>query len=312
MTALAQAVDDALLGAPVELRTPAVRPSLAEARAWCKRLAESHYENFHVATGLLPKRMRVHFQAIYAYCRVADDLGDEVGNSVLATQLLTSWRAMLDEFYERTEESRHPVFVALAETVRVCGIPKEPFADLLVAFQQDQTKVRYATWDDLMDYSRYSANPVGRLVLHVAGERDERAMLLSDKICTALQLANFWQDVSSDWDRGRVYLPQDAMQRHGVTEQDLAERRATQAYRDLLKELVERTRAMFAEGRAITWLVGRDLRPTLGLFVAGGEAILDSIEGMNYATAEQRPHLGKGTKLRLLARAAWGKVTTWV
>jgi squalene synthase HpnC len=255
--------------------------------------------------------MRVHFRAIYAYCRVADDLGDEVGDRELATRLLTAWRAMLDECYERPEQSRHPVFVALAETVKACGIPKQPFVDLLVAFQQDQTKVRHATWQELVDYSRYSANPVGRLVLHVAGVKDERAMLLSDKVCTALQLANFWQDVSADWERGRVYLPQDAMQRFGVTEQDLAARRATPEFCAMQKELVERTRAMFAEGKAITALAGRELRPTLGLFVAGGEAILDAIAAMGYATAERRPHLGKVVKLRLLARAAWGRVMSW-
>jgi len=166
-----QRIDDTLAGAPVEYRTPAARPTLAEAQAWCKNLAETHYENFHVATRFLPKRLRPHFQTIYAYCRVADDLGDEVGDPALSLELLASWRAMLDECYDAPERSRHPVFVALAETVQECAIPREPFADLLKAFALDQTKTRYESLAELEEYARYSANPVGRLVLYMAGLR---------------------------------------------------------------------------------------------------------------------------------------------
>lgn len=303
-----QQIDDGLAGAPAAYLTPAERPTLAAAQAWCKSLAKTHYENFHVATWFLPARMRPHFQSIYAYCRVSDDLGDEVGDTALAARLLASWRAMLDECYDAPERSRHPVFVALAETVRECGIPREPFAELLTAFVRDQTVTRHETWADLEEYSRYSANPVGRLVLRVAGESDARAVALSDKICTALQLANFWQDVSVDYPLGRVYLPLEEMRRFGVSESDLAARRFTPEYGAMMRSLVERTRAMFAEGRAIRGLVDRELAVTLGLFVAGGEAILDAIARRNYNTVEWRPFLSKATKARLLLRALWGKV----
>ena len=303
-------IDETLAGAPVEYRTPAVKPTLAEAQAWCKALAESHYENFHVATWVLPQRMRPHFQTIYAYCRVSDDLGDEVGDTALATQLLASWRVMLDECYDAPERVRHPVFVAMGETVRECGIPREPFRDLLTAFERDQTKVRHESWAELEEYSRYSANPVGRLVLYVAGEKNEQAQMLSDTICTALQLANFWQDVSVDYPRGRVYLPQDAMRSFGVTEEDLAGKRFTPQYRAMMKQLVESTLAMFAEGRAICGLVDKELAVTLGLFVAGGEAILKAIAEQDYDTVTKRPALSKLTKAKLLAKALWGKVIT--
>src|SRR5271163_2905143 len=198
---------------PAEYRIPEKAPSVEEARAWCKRLAESHYENFHVATWFLPAALRPHFHAIYAYCRVSDDLGDEVGDPAKALALLDQWDGELDACYEG--RARHPVFVALAETIHDCKIPKQPFADLLVAFRQDQVETRYATMVDLLGYCRYSANPVGRLVLYACGEADEEKFSLSDATCTALQLANFWQDVRRDYAKGRIYLPQDDMRRFG-------------------------------------------------------------------------------------------------
>src|SRR5580698_10049647 len=166
-----QRIDETLEGAPVAYRTPAVRPTLAEAQAWCKSLAETHYENFHVATWFLPERLRPHFHAIYAYCRVSDDLGDEVGNTGQSLALLDLWGRELDACYEG--RTRHPVFVALAETIRACNIPKEPFADLLTAFRQDQVVTRYASMQDVLGYCRYSANPVGRLVLYTCGYADD-------------------------------------------------------------------------------------------------------------------------------------------
>jgi squalene synthase HpnC len=303
-----QKIDDSLEGAPAAYRTPAVRPTLEEAKAWCKNLAETHYENFHVATWFLPKQLRPHFQNIYAYARVADDLGDEVGDPVLATALLTSWRAMLDECYDAPERSRHPVFVALAETVRECNIPREPFADLLVAFTRDQTKTRYETVAELEDYSRYSANPVGRLVLYAAGVDAPRLHKLSDKVCTGLQLANLWQDVAEDYVNGRVYIPAEEMRRFGVTEQNVVERRCTPEYRAMMKSLVDHTKALFAEGRFLCTLIDKELAVTIGLFIDGGEAILHEIETMEYNTLERRPSLSKLTKARLLAKALWGKV----
>src|ERR1039458_1437575 len=201
---------------PESYRIPAVAPTLDEARAYCKRLAESHYENFHVATWFVPKALRPHFHAIYAYCRISDDLGDEVGDTAQALALLELWGGELDACYEGS--ARHPVFVALADTIHEWSIPKEPFADLLTAFRQDQTITRYATMEDVLAYCRYSANPVGRLVLYACGEADEERFHLSDATCTALQLANFWQDVRQDFVRGRVYLPQNDMEFFHVSE----------------------------------------------------------------------------------------------
>src|SRR5579871_6565821 len=175
----------ALLGAPHEYLTPIERPTLDEARAWCRHLASTHYENFHVATWFLPNKVRPHFESIYAYCRVADDLGDEVADPSTALRLLDAWGSMLDECYDTPERSMHPVFVALHETIRDCGVPRELFADLLHAFRMDQVKTTYDTWGELLEYSHYSANPVGRLVLWVCGYQDESIALLSDKVCTA-------------------------------------------------------------------------------------------------------------------------------
>jgi len=301
-------MDDSLPGAPVAYRTPLLRPTLAEARAWCKSLAETHYENFHVATWFLPKRMRPHFQTIYAYCRVSDDLGDEIGDPALAAALLTQWRAMLDECYDAPERSRHPVFVALAESIKECAIPREPFADLLVAFLRDQTITRYESVAQLEEYSRYSANPVGRLVLYIAGERNPELHALSDSICTGLQLANFWQDVAEDCAAGRIYLPAEEMQRFGVRAADVAAKHWTPGFRALMESLVARTYALFAAGKPICTRVDSELAATLGLFIAGGEAILDAIVKQDYNTLEQRPVLGKATKARLLSTALWHKV----
>ena len=204
---------------------PDVAPTLEEARAWCKRLAESHYENFHVASWFLPKALRPHFHAIYAYCRISDDLGDEVGDTCAAWRCSICGAAELDACYEG--RARHPVFVALAETIRACSIPKEPFADLLMAFRQDQTVTRYRTMRKCWSIAAISANPVGRLVLYACGYGDEERFRLSDATCSALQLANFWQDVRVDFAKGRVYLPQEDMRRFGVSDETIAQGIAT-------------------------------------------------------------------------------------
>ena len=209
---------------PAEYRMPEQRPTLDQARAYCQRLATTHYENFHVASWFLPTRLRPHFYSIYAYCRISDDLGDEVGNREQSLALLDMWGGELDACYRG--EARHPVFVALAETIRACDIPQQPFADLLVAFRQDQNVPRYQTMDDVLDYCRYSANPVGRLVLYACGYREPEMFRLSDFTCTALQLANFWQDVSGDYARGRIYLPFEDMKRFAVDEGDHCQARS--------------------------------------------------------------------------------------
>jgi squalene synthase HpnC len=298
----------ALLGAPPEYLTPLERPTLAEARAWCRELATTHYENFHVATFFLPRKVRPHFESIYAYCRVADDLGDEIADPAVATRLLDTWGAMLDECYDAPEKSTHPVFVALHETIRECNPPRQLFADLLHAFRMDQVKTVYESWEELLEYSHYSANPVGRLVLWVCGYREEPLALLSDKVCTALQLANFWQDVVEDKERGRRYLPGDAMLRFGVDEGQIEGRVFTPEFRAMVESLVVRTREMLLEGREISKHVDKELAVVLDLFRKGGEAILNGITAQNFDVLRGRPVVTKARKLGLLVEALVGKL----
>jgi squalene synthase HpnC len=290
---------------PAEYRIPEQAPTLDEARAYCQRLATTHYENFHVASWFLPERLRPHFYSIYAYCRIADDLGDEVGNREQSLALLDLWGRELDACYRG--EARHPVFVALAETIRACDIPKQPFADLLVAFRQDQNVMRYKTMDDVLEYCRYSANPVGRLVLYACGYRTPEMFLLSDFTCTALQLANFWQDVSSDYVRGRIYLPLDDMQRHGVDENTIAQRNPTAAFRELMRYEVDYARQLFENGLPLIAMVDRELALDLDLFSRGGLEILRAIERRQYDVLSMRPVISKSRKLGLAARAVWKK-----
>jgi squalene synthase HpnC len=290
---------------PAAYRIPDVAPTLDEARAYCRRLAETHYENFHVATWFLPKALRPHFQSIYAYCRISDDLGDEVPDRAAALALLELWGRELDACYEG--KARHPVFVALAETIHVCKIPKEPFADLLIAFRQDQTVTRYATMDDVLGYCRYSANPVGRLVLYACGEVNEENFRLSDATCSALQLANFWQDVRVDYAKGRIYLPQDDMRRLGVSEESIARGDATPEFRALLRHEVDFARGLFEQGLPLIGRVNRDLAIDLDLFSRGGLEILRAIERRDYDVLSARPAIGKRTKLALALRALGGK-----
>jgi len=295
---------------PASYRIPEAPPTLAEARAWCQHLAETHYENFHVATWFLPKALRPHFHAIYAYCRVSDDLGDEVGDHSVALALLDLWGRELDACYEGS--ARHPVFVALAETIRACAIPKEPFADLLTAFRQDQTVARYATMDEVLGYCRYSANPVGRLVLYACGEvRPETQgeyFRMSDATCTALQLANFWQDVREDYARGRVYLPQADMAKFGVKDATIEAAEATPEFRALLRLEVDYARSLFAEGMPLIGKVNRELALDLDLFSRGGLEILRAIEKRDFDVLSARPAISKATKLQLALRAVSAKL----
>jgi squalene synthase HpnC len=303
-------VTDPLAGAPEDYLTPEQRPTLEEARAWCHELAISHYENFHVATFFLPKRVRPHFESVYAFCRVSDDLGDEVGDTRTALRLLEAWGAMLDECYDAPERSRHPVFVALRETVSACNLPRSLFHDLLRAFCQDQIKTRYETWDEAVEYSRYSANPVGRLVLMICGYRDDERARLSDKICTALQLANFWQDAVRDAAIPRRYIPGEYMERFGVAEGQIEGRVFTPEFGAMMQALVERTRDMLAQGAVLPRMVDPDLRVTLELFARGGEAILDGIAAQGYDVLRGRPVVTRRKKLLLLLGALVGKLRT--
>jgi squalene synthase HpnC len=281
-------------------------PTPAQARQYVRLVTRSHYENFSVASVLLPARLRRHFHAVYAYCRWADDLADESGGGDAALRLLGWWREQLLACYDG--KATHPVFLALRETFEVFAIPPKPFLDLLVAFEQDQRVGSYATFDDLLGYCAYSANPVGRLVLYLFGCRDEERGALSDSICTALQLANFWQDVSRDLDIGRVYLPAEDRLRFGVGDEDLLARRFTPAFARLLEFEVDRTRDLFFRGYRLVELVPAEFRPTLELFIEGGVAILARIEQAGYNTLSRRPSLTKWDKGLLVARAGWRRL----
>jgi squalene synthase HpnC len=291
---------------PPEYAIPAEAPTQAEAREYCRRLARTHYENFSVATWFLPQRLRQDFFNVYAYCRISDDLGDEVGDADASLQLLDQWEAELDACYAGSP--RHPVFVALAETVRKCEIPKQTFVDLLTAFRQDQRISRYSTFEDVVGYCRCSANPVGHLVLHLCGYRDAERQALSDFTCTALQLANFWQDVSADYARGRIYLPLEDLRRFGVSEEDISAQRNTSSFCDLMRFEVERARNWFRQGLPLIEKVDRELAIDIELYSRGGQEILNAIEAQGYNVLGRRPAISKSRKLALVGRVAWGKL----
>src|SRR5882724_6603617 len=270
------------------------------AQQYTRWLATHHYENFNVASWLLPKELHQHFYNLYAYCRWADDLGDEIPDAGRALELLNWWEEELNACYEG--HPSHAVFVALRETIVAKDIPKQPFADLLKAFRHDQTNKRYAMWDSVLDYCSYSANPVGRLVLQLCGYRDEARQKLSDATCTALQLANFWQDVSRDLEKGRIYIPLDIAARHGVSEDDIVSRRFSDNYAALMKDLIARTRGLFDEGFPLAQRVEGKLRVDLEMFSRGGLAVLRAIEKSGYNTLEHRPSVSKAKQAGLLGR----------
>src|SRR5579864_8338679 len=275
--------------------------TVAEAERYTRWLATHHYENFNVVSWLLPRRLHQHFYNLYAYCRWADDLGDEISDPLKALGLLNEWDQELRDCYAGAPS--HPVFIALRQTITALDIPIDPFSDLLVAFRQDQTQRRYGTWEDVLGYCRYSANPVGRLVLYLCRYRDAERQRLSDATCTALQLANFWQDVTRDLEKGRVYIPLEALAAHGLTADDIVQRRFDGRYVSLMKELVARTRQLFAEGMPLARSVESALRVDIEMFSRGGLAVLDAIEALGYNTLEHRPSIPKSKQFSLLVRA---------
>lgn len=276
-------------------------PSPDDAEAYCRQLARSHYENFTVASWFLPRRLQQHFYNIYAYCRWADDLADETGDGKAALDLLAWWETELDAMY--AGQARHPVFVALSRTIGEFGIPHEPLADLLVAFRQDQTKIRYETFDELRDYCRYSANPVGRLVLYLGRSVDEANVSLADHICTGLQLANLWQDVARDWRRGRVYLPRADCRKFQIDTTDPAWTHASIPFKRMLEFEVARAEEFLLAGRPLIGRVAREVRFEVDLFVRGGLAVLAAIRRQDYDVWSRRPTVGKLQKLSLVLRS---------
>ena len=280
--------------------------TVPQAEAYTRWLATHHYENFHVVSWLLPKRLHRDFYNVYAYCRWADDLGDEMGDTAESLRLLAWWREGLQAMY--AGRAAHPVFVALGGTVKRHAIPQQPFDDLIRAFEQDQTVTRYRNWEELFGYCRCSANPVGRLVLYLCGYSDAERQRLSDATCTALQLANFWQDVTVDWEKGRVYIPLEALERHGSSAEEIAARRATPGFVAAMRDVVDRARALFLEGLPLAGMVDRRLAVDIELFSRGGMRVLDKIAAQGYDVLSRRPAISKTERvwilLGTLARAA--------
>jgi squalene synthase HpnC/squalene synthase HpnD len=282
---------------------PPLGCSVETAQRYTRWLATHHYENFGVVSWLLPRDLHQHFYNVYAYCRWSDDIGDEINDPARSLELFRAWEEDLRHCWRHGEQPLHPVFIALRETVREKHTPLKLYLDLLKAFRQDQKVQRYPTWDAVLNYCVYSANPVGRLVLHLCDYRDEERQKLSDFTCTALQLANFWQDVGRDLEKGRIYIPLEELAAHGLTEDDIINRRFDRRYVALMQSLIGRTREMFAEGLPLSDKVDSDLRTDIELFSRGGIAILNAIEASGYNTLSRRPSLSKWTKASLLARA---------
>jgi squalene synthase HpnC len=274
-------------------------PSLQEARRYCRRLARRHYENFLVATVFLPRHLRQHFYNVYAYCRTSDDLADETGDPRKALDLLGQWEEELRACYQG--RVRHPIFMALRETIDRFDIPITPFVSLLEAFRRDQTKTRYQTYEELLDYCQYSANPVGHLALYLGGYRDEERQLLSDCTCTALQLANHWQDIQRDLARlDRIYLPMEDMERFSYSEADLRNELCDKRFVELMKLEVGRARELFLKGLKLADMVDSRLAMDIELFGRCGLALLDRIEAVDYNVFRHRPTISQWMRTRLL------------
>ncbi len=271
---------------------------LPEAEAYCRQLATSHYENFPLVSWLLPKQLHQHFYNVYAYCRWSDDLGDEVGDPERSLELLAWWRGELAACY--AGDPKHPVFVALSQTIEEFAIPAEPFEDLLSAFEQDQRTTSYQTFAELRDYCRRSADPVGRLVLYLCRSHEAQNVAWSDSICTGLQLANFWQDVARDFEIGRVYLPQEDLARFGYAEEDLQSRVTNPAFLNLMRFEVDRAREFLHAGLPLIPNLPGRLQVDIELFALGGLKILERIEAIGYRVWEKRPVVTKFDALKLL------------
>jgi hydroxysqualene synthase len=277
---------------------------------YCANIARSHYENFPVASRFVPERLRPHMWAVYAFARCADDFADEPRFAGRRGEALDYWDRELSRCFHG--EADHPVFIALRDTVEKCNIPVTPFEDLLNSFRMDLTVKRYATYADLCSFTRISAEPVGRTVLYLFGYRDAQLHRYSDEMCTALQQANFWQDVGVDLARDRLYIPGEDLRHFGVTDADLAARRDTEAMRALIRYECARTRALFERGRPLCELVGRDLAFELKLIWLAGLSVLEKIEAEHYRVLDKRPLLSPADKARCVARASLWTARRWV
>ncbi|HEX4750140.1 MAG TPA: squalene synthase HpnC [Bryobacteraceae bacterium] len=274
--------------------------SQAEALEYTRWLATHHYENFNIVSFLLPKELHQDFYNVYAYCRWADDLGDEIGDRQESLRLLSWWRTELEAMYRGA--ASHPVFVALKDTVAKYDIPIEPFDRLIRAFEQDQTVTRYQTFDDVFGYCVNSANPVGRLVLYLCGYRDAERQQLSDSTCTALQLANFWQDVTVDLQKGRIYLPLYLFEKYGYTEAELRDHKFTPAFRSVMADAVDVAQELFEKGLPLVKKLDRRLALDIELFSRGGMRVLDKIRRQDYDVLKRRPYISKPERVGILLK----------
>jgi squalene synthase HpnC len=278
-------------------------------------VATGHYENFSVVTAFLPRPLHQHFYNIYAYCRHADDLADEISDTSESRRALERLRRDVLTLYEDDQaqpigsDRQSAILTALADTIRRFDIPPDPFLKLIDAFEHDRRVNRYDTYAQVLHYCTRSADPVGHLVLYLCGYGDAERQRLADFTCTGLQLTNFWQDVRRDYvHRNRIYLPREDMERFGVDEAEIAAGRCTESYRELIRFEVDRAQGLFDRGKALLPRLAPPFRTDIGLFIAGGEAILARIRQQGYDTLTHRPTLSKGGKLGLLLKAALGKM----
>ncbi len=276
---------------------PRTTPSLHEAHAYCRELATGHYENFPLVSWLLPPKLHQHFYNVYAFCRWSDDLGDELGDRTLSQRALQWWRGELTKC--SAGETSHPVFVALRGTIETFQIPAQPFHDLITAFEQDQVVTEYATFDEVRGYCRCSADPVGRIVLYLCEQFTEQHAVWSDSICTGLQLANFWQDVSRDLDIERIYLPREDCERFGYSFEQLKRRETNDSFIELMRFEVDRARDFLLGGLPLIECLPGRMQVDIDLFARGGLCILQRIKDMNYRVLERRPIVKKSDVLKL-------------
>lgn len=304
LAALSPVADQVRLWFGPDAQPPAV--SLVEAQDYCRVLATGHYENFPLVSWLLPRRLHQHFYNVYAFCRWADDLGDEMGDRQRSLELLAWWRTELHRCV--AGDCRHPVFVALKPTLDAFQIPVRPFDDLISAFEQDQTLLDYQTEAQLLDYCTRSANPVGRIVLYLCGQFNEQNAVWSDSICTGLQLANFWQDVSRDLDIGRIYLPEEHRKQFGVERNDLLAKKTTESFLKLMEFEVGQARRLLLDGLPLIPKLPGRLQVDIDLFARGGLRILDRIEAIGFRVLEQRPTVTKRDAGQLLIAALFRRL----
>ncbi len=299
---------------PMHLAGWGLHQNLQDAEVYCSQIADAHYENFLIANKFTPPNIRQHIQNIYAFCRYGDDLGDEAPfDSQGRLKLLEAWEKDLVEAHQSdwSGKPQHPILIAVQYTAKTFNIPLEPFWKLIQAFKMDQTKNRYQSWDELLDYCQHSADPVGHLFLYVYGHDNEELRTLSDKTCTALQLANHWQDISRDWQQNRSYLPEETMQRFGVDWNRYGPEYVDENWKSMLSFEVERAQNLFDEGKKLWKLVDAHLAVDLMMFTKGGEAILQAIRNQKFDTWKKRPKVSKLKQVRLYfkAKAEWKRAS---